>query len=83
MRFSLKTAKLGAVLAIALGAAMPMFAATQASAAPYHENYRDGHSGDHRDNYRDGHRYDNHAYRGHWEFRGHRWQWVDGFWFGR
>jgi hypothetical protein len=80
MKFSLKTAKLGAVLALALGAALPASAiATPAAAAGYQDVQRDYHDGgDHRDFDRD-----HHVYRGHWEFRDHRWQWFDGFWFGR
>jgi hypothetical protein len=65
---SLRYAKLGAVLA---------------SAHSYHEQDRGFHDGrgDHRGNDHRG--FDRHAERGHWEMRGHRWQWFDGFWFGR
>ncbi|HEX3675147.1 MAG TPA: hypothetical protein VHU87_12810 [Rhizomicrobium sp.] len=80
---SLRYAKLGAVFALALGAAVPasLIVATPAAA---HEQYRgNDHRGDH-GNFRGDHRgFDHHNYRGHWEMRNHRWQWFDGFWFGR
>jgi hypothetical protein len=77
---SLRYAKLGAVFALALGAAVPasLIVATPAAA---HEQYRDNdHRGDH-GNFRgdhhfrtDGHRFDH----GRWDHhRSHR------FWFGR
>ncbi|HEY2070563.1 MAG TPA: hypothetical protein VGG48_13480 [Rhizomicrobium sp.] len=82
----MKYAKIAAVLALAMGA--PLAFTATANAAPYHDSY--DHRGDHRDfhnagNFDGGRHFDNghRSYRGHWEFRNHRWQWQDGFWFGR
>jgi hypothetical protein len=83
---SLRYAKLGAVLALALGTAVPAsLVSTPAAAANHHEMQRDDHGGFRGDFHRDHRGFDggHHAYRGHWEMRGHRWQWFDGFWFGR
>jgi len=91
MKFPLKAAKLAGVLAIALGAAVPATLISTPAAA--YETGRDHHRDGGRDFDRDGGRHfdadrdhrgmDRHSYRGHWQFRQHRWEWIDGFWSGR
>jgi hypothetical protein len=78
MNFPIKAVKLAGVLAIALGATVPATLISTPAAA--HEMDRDYHRDGGRDFHRD-HRIDRYEHRG--DFRHHRWEQRDGFWFGR